>query len=782
MRSRSGGTETANTPHMRTHSCPPSPVRNDGNPQEKKSAAIAQDLVLLRAALDAHRLAADAASLADLRVALRRLADEMLTWPAREPAAPAVQDVLQAARVVWAEGFCNHQPPVEDLERATRALGLGWPGLIAGMLLVPCWAWDEAPRLAQAPDWLWGDFMQWVLAAPLAAAAPGIADLHLACITPYLGELAGWMERNRGSAAVRAAAAAFLDRSTPAFPLQTTLNLRPYAVARGRLLTAIARARRSDLARTYLPRVGRPLRVGILARDFTDRPENRMLLPLLQQVDRDQASLILIVAEHRRTPGEQAFRRVAAEFHVLPPEREARVQACARLACDVLLFPADLAEFDDDLTSLASQRLAPVQALLPGSLFTTGLPEVDFRFIGTATAEESTERLALLPGAGLGWLTAPAPATGPAPCREEFGLPADGTVFVSAARTDRMGTEILAAWGQLLAAVPGSALLIFQPTTADPFLTEELPARLHRLAGVDPARVVVTCDDARRGLALGDVYLDSHPTAEPEALAAALAAGLPAVAWSGDSHRAQIGAAVLRACGGGAQVAVDAASYVALATRLALDPDHRQAVRTAQQAGFAHGGGPTDALALADALVALLERTYDEVADAANRRHRPGPAAVRLGWTAAEMERLRARALAELDRGDAPAALAATWRLLQGEPSAPDARGLHARALLKAGKPARALTYALAALAGHEDEATRWIDAADVLRANGQVAPAIEAYEAALKLDGRRIEAWVAIAQLAAAAGHHEFATEAAAVARSLQPDDPRVTGLGRAG
>ena len=747
--------------------------------------AIEQTLVLLRSALDEHRLTADAGSLADLRIALRRLAEVMQAWPAHESTAPVVNDVLQAARVVWAEGFCNHQPPVEDLERATRALGYGWPGLVAGMLLVPCWAWDEAPRLAQAPDWLWGDFMQWVLTPPLAASAPGIADLHLARLTPYLGELAGWMERNRGSAAVRAAATAFLAQTTPAFPLLTTVNLRPYAVARGRLMTAIIRTRRGDMARACLPRAGRPLRVGILARDFGDRPENRMLLPMLQQLDPAQVSLVLIAATRRQTPVEQAFRRAAAGFHVLPASPDARLQACAQLACDVLLFPADLAEHNDDFTALAAQRLAPVQGLLPGSLFTTGLPELDFRFIGAATAEESTERLALLPGAGLGWLTAAASApagSGPAPCREEFGLPPTGPVFVSAVRADRLGAEILGAWGRLLAAVPDAALFLFQPATADPFLTEELPARLHRLTGIDPARVVVTCDDARRGLGLGDVYLDSYPTAEPEALAAALAAGLPAVAWCGESHRAQIGAALLRECGGAAQVAIDGPSYVALARRLATDADHRREVSAAQQAGFAHGGGPTDALALADALVALLERTYDEVADTANRRHRPGPATVRLGWTAAERDRRRAGAMAQRGRGDGAAALALTWRLLQGEPASPEARGLHARALLKAEKPARALTYALAALSGHEDEPTRWIDAADALRANHQARPAIEAYEAALKLDGSRIEAWVAIAELAAAAGHHEFATEAAATARSLDPDDPRVTGLGRAG
>jgi hypothetical protein len=273
-------------------------------------------------------------------------------------------------------------------------------------------------------------------------------------------------------------------------------------------------------------------------------------------------------------------------------------------------------------------------------------------------------------------------------------------------------------------------------------------------------------------LKLGDVYLDSYPTSDPEALAAAAHAGVPAVAWSGSTHRSQTASALLRGMGATELVATDEASYVGLAGGLAGDEALRLQVRSV----LAQGPGCSDVLAIADGLTGLLERAHDEIVNAGNSRRPQTP--IQLGWERSQIDALRestTHAFAENLVGDA---VAVTRLWLQGEPASIEARLLHSRALRLSGDPFRALTYAVAALAGNESQVEPWLCVAESLVATNQPLRALEACEAVLKLDAGNIDAWIMMSELAAAVGHHEFAIEAANAARSIDPADPRVAAL----
>jgi predicted O-linked N-acetylglucosamine transferase (SPINDLY family) len=582
------------------------------------------------------------------------------------------------------------------------------------------------------------------------------------------------MERNRGSEAVRAAGEAFLDHASTPLLLQATCDLKPYATARGRLVAAIAHTRSGDSKVVAAPSEGRPLRIGILSRDFADNADNRALLPVVNNLDPERVELVLFAEKFGASPIELAFRKAAAAFNHLPAQRMARLELCAQAGCDVIIFSGDIARASDEFAGLALQRLAPLQAVLPSTPFTTGLPAVDLRVIGEATAEPSTEQLALLPGSGLAFPDSTVPGSGaPMPAvRSEFGLPAEGSLFISAANPDLFSAEILGAWSRLLRAVPGSSLLLILPESADPFLAEQRPTRIAGFGGVGASRVVVVLDDARRGLSLDGIYLDTFPTSDPEALAAAVRSSLPAVTWSGATHRSRTGSALLHELGGGALVAEDESGYISRASELAVDEEHRAETGTR----LASRSTGSDLLAMADALTGLFERAFGEVLGNSCRPRTRAP--IRLGFTAEEVESIRENTLKALAMGCPGKAVATTRLWLQGEPYSADARLLHARALRLTGKNARALTYALAALTGNEDEPEAWLEAAEALRANGQSDEAISAYEAALKLDGSCVEAWIALSELATAAGHHDFANEAARAARELSPTDPRLAAL----
>jgi predicted O-linked N-acetylglucosamine transferase (SPINDLY family) len=724
-------------------------------------------LVRLRAALDDFHL--DASGAPAVRNVVRELAALVADWPLRDDAAPLITDVRPAARVLWASGLNDLPAPPEDLTLADRIAARGWHGLLAAMLLVPAWAWKGTPPLARVPDRLWGDYMHWLLEPPRAPAISGIVDAHFRRISGPLLELAMWMERNRGSAAVRAAAEAFLDLAGHQTPLLATIDLKDYAVARARLIRAIGRTRTGDVVLPGTPREGRALRIGVMARSFAAGPETVGLLPVLQRLDPERVELVLFAPAVGRTPSELEFRRTAAEFHVLPPSREERLALCGGAACDILLYASDLVGPADEFTGLALQRLAPLQGVLPNAaVTTTGFAEMDLRFCVAGTVEPSTERIALLPGWGFGAAADPRAGRetdGAPPLREEFGLPSTGPVFACAARPELHGAELHAAWTQLLAAVPDAALLLLLPEDADPFLTEELPARLARLGGFDPVRVVVVLGDTPRALALADVYLDSYPTADPVALSMALHTGLPAVVWGGRTHRARMGAALLMSSAEQDQVAADAAGYVEQARRLAVTPELRGHVRAAQQQAFAANPARSDALATADALTALLEIAFDaHLAGGINRCAPPLKPDEAVGGN----DTLAAEVEAGLERGDIAAALAGTHVLLAGDPCGVEARRLHAMVLRRLGRSERALTYALAALAGNEHLPARWLDVADLLRDLNRTGEAIEAYEAALKLDAGNGAIWHAVADLADSAGHAEFAAEARATAAVL--------------
>ncbi|HYC71895.1 MAG TPA: tetratricopeptide repeat protein [Opitutaceae bacterium] len=729
-------------------------------------------LTALRAALDEFRLGPGDRERQAVRTAARAVAAEVALLPRQHTESAAVRTVLDAARATWESGFLDSGPAAADLAQAEARAAGGWPGLLASTFLVPFWAWPEAPQLAKVPQWLWGEYTRWALRSPIRTLVPGSADAYVARTTRFLEELAGWIERNRGSAAIRAAVEAYLDQAPAMLPHLATQELIRYAHARGRLVTVIARTRLDDVVPEPLSRAGRPLRVGVLARDFAETPENRALRPQLVHLDAGRVELTLFAARDAATPFAAGFHRLGAAFHVLPAGKEERLTLLRSAMLDVLVFAADLSGVTDDITGLATHRIAPLQCVTGASAFSPGLPGIDLRLIGEAVAERGLERQGLLPGAGLSF-DSPSDETTLAATRAEFGIAETGTLFVSAARADRIGAEILQAWGRLLTALPEASLLLLLPADTDPAAAEEIPARLQAMAGAAASRLIVSFDDSRRGLALADVYLDSYPASEPEALASALAAEIPGVTWSGPATRSRAGAALLNEARAGELIGVDEDSYVAIARRLATDCELRAQIVDGLRRALASGPRFADALAASDAWTLLLEHAFDELARVGPKKFLRQSAPLRASRQDVAVTAVMVQEM--LQSGDTAAALAAAQALLAQDTASSNYRALLSRACLGAGDHVRALTYALAALQHHEGQARRWLDVADALRANGRIEEALQAYEACLRIEPRCLDALVALAELASAAGHAEFVQDAVTLARSLDASDPRL-------
>src|SRR4051812_39193951 len=98
----------------------------------------------------------------EFRRALRVAAEAIAQFPRQHPRESYVTEALALIRTVADSGVWDH--PLASTEIA--AMGgwslQGWPGVLAAMLSGPAWQWPAAPALDAVPDWLWGDYAEWL--------------------------------------------------------------------------------------------------------------------------------------------------------------------------------------------------------------------------------------------------------------------------------------------------------------------------------------------------------------------------------------------------------------------------------------------------------------------------------------------------------------------------------------------------------------------------------------------------------------------------------------------
>jgi predicted O-linked N-acetylglucosamine transferase (SPINDLY family) len=155
----------------------------------------------------------------------------------------------------------------------------------------------------------------------------------------------------------------------------------------------------------------------------------------------------------------------------------------------------------------------------------------------------------------------------------------------------KLAPETVALWGRVLAAVPGSRLLL-----KSNFVFDAAAHRRHLerfvAAGIDPARIAILpymADDRAHLAAYAevDVALDPFPYNGTTTTCEALWMGVPVVTLRGDRHAARVGASLLTRVGLGAMIADDADAYVATAAGLAAAPARLAELRAGLRAQVA---------------------------------------------------------------------------------------------------------------------------------------------------------------------------------------------------
>lgn len=442
------------------------------------------------------------------------------------------------------------------------------------------------------------------------------AWLNLAYVERLLGRPEGWLEAMRSAIAQcpDAALAARLHSSVlvhlhgwPSMSQQALVaEIRAWAAQH---LGPVNPGSSATLPSNEASSSPRPLRVGYVSGNYGGTILSALLPTVLTAHDRGVVAPTLISTSQGLREAPPLFAATGLPFLSVPAESMAQT---LRGRFDVLVDldghtpTGNLPQWTD--------RMAPVQLSWLDWFNTTATPGVDgYISDGVSTPGELaatfTERVWLLPFFRLpfhvpDWLRQLPTAR---------SSPSAGFVFGCFSRLDKLHDDLLACWGRILSAVPGSSLVLksglFDAESVRTIFAERLARH-----GIDRSRLrFLGKTDYRAHLmayAEVDLVLDSWPYNGGVSTFDALAMGVPVLGLLGETPVGRQTAAILRDCGLHSLLASSVEDYARRAIDFAqgtttLPP--RASVREALL-----GAPATDAPRFARALEAIYHRALAE--------------------------------------------------------------------------------------------------------------------------------------------------------------------------
>lgn len=329
----------------------------------------------------------------------------------------------------------------------------------------------------------------------------------------------------------------------------------------------------------------RRLRVAYLSPDFRAHSVSYFFTALLERHDRARFEIALYSDTSRTDSITEAMRKEAdlwVESAGLADEDFAR-----RLRDDGVDILVNLGgHTSGNRLPVCALKPAPVQIEYLGYPETSGVPAMDYRIsdgradpVGEAE-RWCTEELVRLPHCfHLYRPSAEAPPPAAAP------HVAKGYVtFASFNVLPKITERAVAAWAEILAAVPGSRFFIKCKQMRDPGVQARVCADFAR-HGVDPARIEMTAFVASvrehlQKYAEVDLALDTFPYNGTTTTCEALWMGVPVLTLRGSNHRGRVGLSLLHAVGLADEFAADTVEdYVARAVAWGREPSRLAAIR-----------------------------------------------------------------------------------------------------------------------------------------------------------------------------------------------------------
>jgi predicted O-linked N-acetylglucosamine transferase (SPINDLY family) len=360
-------------------------------------------------------------------------------------------------------------------------------------------------------------------------------------------------------------------------------NDKELQLALGRIIARIVGARFPDFVAPLPPRPRRDRpRVGFVSHFWREHSIAKTHGAWITGLDRRRFETFVVQTGSRDAVTEHIARNCDHFFHH-PVMGERLFAFIKSLDLDVLIYP-DLG-MQPEYQIMAALRLGRIQCNGLGHPVTSGFTAIDVALSSALmepddAAAHYSERLVVLPNTGFSYRRPETPVAA-----GTFDRGTAGPVFVCAQNLYKLLPSQDRAFARVAAAVPEGVLWFIQQGGAGAVadFTERLSLAMRR-EGADPGRqlrILPQLDHARflRMYRAADIYLDGHHWSGCNTTYEALSAGLPVVTWPGTMMRARHSAAILRAAGLGDLIAQDEDSYVALACRLARNPEWRATIR-----------------------------------------------------------------------------------------------------------------------------------------------------------------------------------------------------------
>jgi protein O-GlcNAc transferase len=326
------------------------------------------------------------------------------------------------------------------------------------------------------------------------------------------------------------------------------------------------------------------LRLGFVSSHFANHPVPRLLIGLLEALDRERFE-VCTIATAAQPAGDPTYARIraASDHHLEIGSGNAGAADAARvrdLDVDVLF---DLNGYTGiTLPALFAGRIAPMQVNFLGYTGTSASPAFDCLIadsycIPDGMAHHYSERVLRVDPCYLP--SDPARALGATAVRSRYGLADDAIVLAAFAAPYKIRASLFAGWMTLLHR-HSRALLWLRPMPASTVANLRRHAESHGIAAerLRFAPEEPTADYLAR-FRLADLVLDTWPYGSHTTVNDALFAGAPVLALAGRTFAARASASQLAAMGLDALIAHDQDDYLGKADALIVDRAAREALQ-----------------------------------------------------------------------------------------------------------------------------------------------------------------------------------------------------------
>ncbi|SDH72486.1 Predicted O-linked N-acetylglucosamine transferase, SPINDLY family [Paraburkholderia steynii] len=328
------------------------------------------------------------------------------------------------------------------------------------------------------------------------------------------------------------------------------------------------------------------LRIGFVSGDLNSHPVGFFLESVLGHLDGTQLELVAYATRKR---DDAVSQRLMSHFSAWRDVSRLDDEACARcIHDDGIDILVDLSgHTNHNRLPVFAWKPAPVQATWLGYFATTGLASIDYviadrHVLPPSEASQFVETAWHLPDSYLCFTppnididVGPLPAT----ASGENGA----ITFGCFNHLVKLNDAVMALWARVLAAVPGSRLLL-KTRQLDDLTVQQTTRERFAAHGVDGARLMLEGQSPRAELLAAynrvDIALDPFPYAGGTTSVEALWMGVPVLTRRGERFLSHVGESIVNTAHLPDWIAQSDDDYVAKAVRFSTQPNHLAALRS----------------------------------------------------------------------------------------------------------------------------------------------------------------------------------------------------------